>query len=303
MFNKILKALKRPKVIILYMLNLRIFRFIPDAIFLKIKYRLIMGKKLDLKNPKTFNEKLQWLKLYDRRPEYTKMVDKYEVRKYIAKTIGEEYLIPLLGVYDSFDDIDFDRLPNQFVLKPNHTSGDFYICRDKSKIDYKKLKKEVNRWLKREYYWLHREWPYKNVKPRILCEKYLVDESGKELIDYKFMCFNGEVKCIFVCSNRNSPLGLNIDIYNVDWNLMPFGRPNSPRTGVKIPKPRNFNKMIEFAEKLAKDIPFIRVDFYEVDGHLYFGELTFYPTSGFGKFTPEYYDDILGSWLKLTIEK
>ncbi len=123
------------------------------------------------------------------------------------------------------------------------------------------------------------------------------------MIDYKFMCFNGEVKCIFVCSNRNSPLGLNIDIYNVDWNLMPFGRPNSPRTGVKIPKPRNFNKMIEFAEKLAKDIPFIRVDFYEVDGHLYFGELTFYPTSGFGKFTPEYYDDILGSWLKLTIEK
>lgn len=303
MLKRIKKAIKNPKLILLFFLNSRIFRLLPDDLYLKIKYRLTMGRKLDLNNPETFNQKLQWLKLYDRKPEYTQMVDKYEVRKYIKEIIGEEYLIPLLGVYDSFEEIDFDNLPDEFVLKPNHTSGDVFICRDKSKIDYKKLKKEVNRWLKREYYWLHREWPYRNVKPRILCEKYLVDESGKELIDYKFMCFNGEVKCIFVCSNRNSPLGLNIDIYNVDWNLMPFGRPNSPRTGVKIPKPRNFNKMIEFAEKLAKDIPFIRVDFYEVDGHLYFGELTFYPTSGFGKFTPEYYDDILGSWLKLTIEK
>lgn len=303
MLKRIKKAIKNPKLILLFFLNSRIFRLLPDDLYLKIKYRLTMGRKLDLNNPETFNQKLQWLKLYDRKPEYTQMVDKYEVRKYIKEIIGEEYLIPLLGVYDSFEEIDFDNLPDEFVLKPNHTSGNVFICKDKSKIDYKKLKKEVNRWLKREYYWLHREWPYRNVKPRILCEKYLVDESGKELIDYKFMCFNGEVKCIFVCSNRNSPLGLNIDIYNVDWNLMPFGRPNSPRTGVKIPKPRNFNKMIEFAEKLAKDIPFIRVDFYEVDGHLYFGELTFYPTSGFGKFTPEYYDDILGSWLKLTIEK
>ena len=303
MLKRIKKAIKNPKLILLFFLNSRIFRLLPDDLYLKIKYRLTMGRKLDLNNPETFNQKLQWLKLYDRKPEYTQMVDKYEVRKYIKEIIGEEYLIPLLGVYDSFEEIDFDNLPDEFVLKPNHTSGDVFICRDKSKIDYKKLRNEVNKWLKREYFWLHREWPYKNVKPRILCEKYLVDESGKELIDYKFMCFNSEVKCIFVCSNRNSPLGLNIDIYNVDWNLMPFGRPNSPRTGVKIPKPRNFNKMIEFAEKLAKDIPFIRVDFYEVDGHLYFGELTFYPTSGFGKFTPEYYDDILGSWLKLTIEK
>jgi len=299
MLKRIKKAIKNPKLILLFFLNSRIFRLLPDDLYLKIKYRLTMGRKLDLNNPETFNQKLQWLKLYDRKPEYTQMVDKYEVRKYIKEIIGEEYLIPLLGVYDSFEEIDFDNLPDEFVLKPNHTSGDIFICKNKSKIDYKKLKKEVNRWLKREYYWLHREWPYKNVKPRILCEKYLVDESGKELIDYKFMCFNGEVKCIFVCSNRNSPLGLNIDIYNVDWNLMPFGRPNSPRTGVKIPKPRNFNKMIEFAEKLAKDIPFVRVDFYEVDGHLYFGELTFYPGAGFEEFTPEKYDYVLGSWLEL----
>ena len=299
MLKRIKKAIKNPKLILLFFLNSRIFRLLPDDLYLKIKYRLTMGRKLDLNNPETFNQKLQWLKLYDRKPEYTQMVDKYEVRKYIKEIIGEEYLIPLLGVYDSFEEIDFDNLPDEFVLKPNHTSGDVFICRDKSKIDYKKLRNEVNKWLKREYFWLHREWPYKNVKPRILCEKYLVDESGKELIDYKFMCFNSEVKCIFVCSNRNSPLGLNIDIYNVDWNLMPFGIPNSPRTGVKIPKPRNFNKMIEFAEKLAKDIPFIRVDFYEVDGHLYFGELTFYPGAGFEEFTPEKYDYVLGSWIEL----
>ena len=303
MLNKVKKVIKDPKIILLYFLNSRLLRFIPDGLFLKIKFRLIMDKKLDLKNPKTFNEKMQWLKLYDRKPEYTQMVDKYEVRKYIGEVIGKEYLIPLLGVYDNFEAIEFDKLPNKFVLKPNHTSGNVFICKDKSKIDYKKLKKEVNRWLKREYYWLHREWPYKNIKPRIICEKYMVDESGTELKDYKFMCFNGQVKCIFVCTNRTSPTGLNIDIYDVAWNLMPFGRPNQPGTGVKIPKPKNFDKMIKYAEKLAENIPFIRVDFYETDGQLFFGELTFYPGAGFEEFSPEFYDDILGSWLKLTIEK
>lgn len=302
MLKRIKKAIKNPKLILLFFLNSRIFRLLPDDLYLKIKYRLTMGRKLDLNNPETFNQKLQWLKLYDRKPEYTQMVDKYEVRKYIKEIIGEEYLIPLLGVYDSFEEIDFDNLPDEFVLKPNHTSGNVFICKDKSKIDYKKLKKEVNRWLKREYYWLHREWPYRNVKPRIICEKYLEDESSKELRDYKFMCFNGVVKCIFVFSNRYSPTGLNIDIYDVNWNLMPFGRPNIASTGVKIPKPKNFQKMIQYAEKLAVNIPFIRVDFYEVNGHLHFGELTFYPASGFGRFAPEYYDDILGSWLKLPIE-
>lgn len=241
---------------------------------------------------------MQWLKLYDRKPEYTKLVDKYEVRKYIAKTIGEQYLIPLLGVYDSFDDIDFDKLPNQFVLKPNHTSGDIYICKDKSTIDFNELRKKVNKWLKREYYWLHREWPYKNVKPRIICEKYMVDESGKELKDYKFMCFNGEVKCLFVCLNRYSPSGLNVDFYDMDWKPMPFER-HYRSSGTIIPKPKNFHKMVRFAEKLSKDIPFVRVDFYEANDQLYFGELTFYPGSGFEEFTPESYDYLLGSWIEL----
>jgi hypothetical protein len=192
MFRKAVKGFRNPKLILLYLLNFKVFRIIPDKMYLKIKYRLRIGKKLDLENPKTYNEKLQWLKLYDRKPEYTMMVDKYEVRKYIAKTIGEEYLIPLLGVYERYEEINFDDLPNQFVLKPNHTSGDIFICKDKSIIDHVKLKKEINKWLKRRYYWVHREWPYKNIKPRVICEKYLQDN----ITDYKFMCFNGELKMI-----------------------------------------------------------------------------------------------------------
>lgn len=297
MLKKIIKAFKNPKLAILYVINFKIFRIIPDAKFLRIKYKLHIGKKLNLENPQTFNEKLQWLKLYDKKPEYTQFVDKYEVRKYIANTIGEEYLISLLGVYDNFDEIDFDVLPNKFVLKPNHTSGNVYICKDKSQINYIELKKEVNMWLKRRYYWMHREWPYKNVKPKIICEKYMVDESGIELKDYKFMCFNGKVKCSFICLNRNSSNGLNIDIYDINWNPMPFGRPNHPNSGTVIPKPNNFDKMVRFAEKLSKDIPFVRVDFYEINGQIYFGELTFYPGAGFEEFTPESYDYLLGSWI------
>lgn len=302
MIRKIIKAFKNPRIAILYVLGFKIFRIIPDGLYLKIKYRLIIGKKLNLKNPKTFNEKLQWLKLYDRKAEYIKLVDKYEVRKYIAETIGEDYLIPMLGVYDSYKEIDVDTLPNQFVLKPNHTSGDIYICKDKSKINYIELKRKINRWFKRNYYWVHREWPYKNVKPRIICEKYMVDESGTELKDYKFMCFNGEVKCLFVCSNRNSQEGLNVDFYDMDWNPMPFER-HYKRSGKVIPKPKTFDKMVEFSKVLSKNIPFVRVDFYEVNGHLFFGELTFYPGSGFEEFIPEKYDYILGSWLKLPSDK
>jgi hypothetical protein len=257
-----------------------------------------MGKKLNLSNPKKFNEKLQWLKLYDRNPKYTNLTDKFKVRKYISKTIGQEYLIPLLGVYNSYDEIDFNKLPNEFVLKPNHTSGDIFICRDKSKIDYGKLKKEVNKWLKRNYYLIQREWIYKNIKPRIICEKYMVDESGTELKDYKFMCFNGEVKCSFVCLNRYSQKGLNVDFYDMDWKPMPFER-HYPSSGTTIPKPKNFDKMVTFTEKLSKDMSFVRVDFYETNGQLYFGEFTFYPGSGFEEFTPESYDYLLGSWLEL----
>lgn len=296
--KKIIKAIKKPRLILLYILNFKLFRILPDPIYLKIKYFISMGKSLNLDNPKSFNEKLQWLKLNDRNPKYTKMVDKYQVREYISKKLGDEYLIPLLGIYDSYDEINFGSLPDQFVLKPNHTSGDIFICKNKSKIDYKELKKIVNKWLKREYYWLGREWPYKNIKPKILCEKYMVDDSTKDLIDYKFMCFNGEPKCLFVGLDRHSKSGIKVDFYDMDWNLMPFKR-HHPNSGKLLPKPKTFNKMVEFAKILSKDIPFVRVDFYEVNGKLYFGELTFYPGAGFEKFYPEEYDYVLGSWLQL----
>jgi len=298
---RIRKVIMNPKLAFLYMFNYKIFRLLPDKTYLKIKYYLKMDKKLNIETPKTNNEKLQWLKLYDRKPEYTNMVDKYEVRKYIAEKIGEEYLIPLLGVWDKFEDIDFERLPNQFVLKPNHTSGNVFICKDKSKVNYEELKKEVCSWLKREYYWIHREWPYKNIKPRIICEKYLVDESETELKDYKFLCFNGEVKCSFVCLNRNST-GLNVDFYDMDWRPMPFER-HYPNSGTVTHKPKNYDKMIKFSKLLSKDIIFVRVDFYEANGRLYFGELTFFPGSGFEEFTPESYDYLLGSWIKLPIDE
>ena len=300
MINKIIKGIKTPKLIILRILQFGIFRFIPDKFFLKIKYRIIIGKKLNLKNPQSFNEKLQWLKLYDRNPLYTKLVDKYEVRAFIAETIGEEYLIPLYGLYKSFEEINFDELPNQFVLKPTHTSGDVYICRDKSQIDFSKLKKLVNYWLKREYYWNHREWPYKNITPRIICEKFMIDDESSELMDYKFLSFNGDIKCLFICLNRNSPYGLNVDFYDMNWNLMPFER-HYKCSGKKISKPKNFDKMVKFSEILSKNLTFIRVDFYEVNGKLYFGELTFYPGSGYEEFTPESYDYQLGSWMELKL--
>ena len=302
MLNKLFRALSNPRQALLYLLKLRISRLIPDKAYLKLKYRIIFGKKLNLNNPQTFNEKLQWLKLYDRNPMYTMLTDKYEVRKYVAEVIGEEHLIPLLGVWERFEEIDFDKLPNEFVLKPTHTSGDIFICKDKSKVDLTELRKIVNKWLKREYYWFHREWPYKNIKPRIIAEKYMVDESGIELKDYKFMCFNGKPKILFVVSNRHLEGGLKMDFYDLDWNLLPFER-HYKRSGKVMPKPRSFNKMIEIAEKLSQGIPFVRVDLYEVDGHPYFGELTFYPGAGFEEFTPEEWDYIIGSWLQLPSRK
>ncbi|SNS62323.1 TupA-like ATPgrasp [Bacillus sp. OK838] len=276
--------------------------FISDDLYLRIQYKNFIGKKLNLKDPKSFNEKLQWLKINDRNPFYTNLVDKYEVRKYIEKTIGNEYLIPLLGVYNTFDEIDFATLPDQFVLKCTHDSGGLVICNDKSTFDKESARRKINKCLRRNYYYNHREWPYKNIKPRILCEKFMVDESGTELKDYKFMCFNGEVKCSFVCLNRNSDKGLNIDFYDMEWNAMPVER-HYPRSGTTIPKPENFDKMVNYSRKLSKNLPFIRVDFYETNGQLYFGELTLYPGSGLEEFSPEWYDELLGSWITLPIRK
>lgn len=271
---------------------------VSDEEYLRQIYRFRMGKDLNLDNPKTLNEKLQWLKLHDRKPEYTTMVDKYEVKKYVADIIGEEYIVPTLGVWDNVEDIEFDKLPNQFVLKCTHDSGSIVICKDKSKLDFEAAKKKLKKGLDRNLFWYGREWPYKDVKPRIIAEPYMEDGKAHELIDYKFMCFNGVVKCSFTCSERFTESGLKVTFFDKDWNVMPFER-HYPASKNPPKKPINYDKMIQFSEKLSKGILFVRVDFYEINGQLFFGELTFYPGSGFEEFTPEEWDYKLGDFLKL----
>ena len=272
---------------------------LPDEIYIKAKYRYHLGKRLDLTNPKSFNEKIQWLKIHDRRPEYTNYVDKYAVRKYVSETIGEKYLIPLLGVYDDVKAIDWSKLPDKFVLKCTHGSGCNIICADKSKLDIAACKKKLQMWMKRNWYWYGREWPYKNVKPRIICEKYMVDESGNQLKDYKIFCFHGEPKIIQVDYDRFTNHKRNL--YDTQWNYInaSIHFPSDPT--VKIKKPDKLEDMLQLAKTLAKDYPHVRVDFYYTDGNIYFGELTFYHGSGIEKFQPEEFGELMGSWIKLPI--
>ena len=279
-----------------------LLKFLPDETYLKLYYFLVFKRRLNLDNPKTFNEKLQWLKLYDRKEYYTTLVDKYEVREYVKQKIGEQYLVPIYGIWDNFDDIDFEKLPNQFVIKCTHDSGGNVICKNKNELNIKEAKKKIQKCLSKNFYYCGREWPYKNVKPRIIVEKYLEDVSNSELKDYKFMVFNQKVKCSFVCSGRYSNEGLTLDFYDLDRNKMPFRRKyrNSSET---IEKPKNYLKMIELAEKLSEEMIFDRVDFYEINGKIYFGEITLYPGGGFEKFSPEKYDEILGSWIDLNKDK
>lgn len=278
----------------------KIASVLPDKVYISIKYRLILGKWPDLKNPKTFNEKLQWIKLYDRRPEYTMMVDKYEVKKYIAQKIGEQYLIPTLGVWDRFDQIDFDKLPDRFVLKCTHNSGGLVICKDKSKLDIEAARKKINASLKENYFWHSREWPYKNVTPRIIAEQYMENPDGSVIFDYKFQCLNGKLDNIYVCADRFSEKGETYHYFDREWNYLPY----SPYEGinadnVNIDRPKKFAEMVEIAEKLSEGIPALRVDLYEIEGKIYFGELTFFTGSGFDTVITKKADKILGSKLIL----
>lgn len=262
----------------------KIYNYIPDKWAVKIKYRNHFNKKLDLKNPKTFNEKLQWLKLYDRKPEYTTMVDKLAVKQYVADKIGEEYIIPTLGAWDSFDEIDFDSLPNQFVLKCTHSSADTVICKDKAKFDKESAKKKLEKSLHTDYYLVSREWPYKNVPRKIFAEKYMEDSETHEVRDYKFFCFNGVPDCVMLCYDRYSDSGAKFLFFDYNWELKKYNYRGKQASGdYSFLKPYRINDMFRFAEVLAKEIkaPFVRVDLYEVNGNIYFGELTFYPTSGF----------------------
>lgn len=290
--------LKKPRLLLIAILKKSRF-FFTDKCYLEILYYLKMNRVLHFKNPKTFNEKIQWLKIYDRNPMYTKLVDKIQVKEYIMETLGCDVVIPTLGVWDKFEDIDWDILPEKFVLKTNHSGGStgVVICKDKSNFDKLKAGKILERSLQTSIYPTLKEWPYKNIRPQIFAEEYMEDSSG-ELRDYKFLCFNGIVKCSFVCLNRRSKGGLCLDFYDRDWNKMPFRR-HYPNSNITLERPLTYDQMIKCAELLARGIKFVRVDFYEIKGKLYFGEITFYPGSGFEEFTPEKWDYELGSWLKL----
>ena len=266
-----------------------------DEKYVRFIYKWCFKKKLDLENPKTFSEKLQWIKLYDHNELYTRVVDKYAVKEYIASQIGEEYIIPTIGLWSNFDEIDFEKLPQSFVLKCTHDSGGLVICKDKSNLDIKKARKKIVKSLNSNFFLLGREWPYKGVKPQIIAEPYISDSNG-ELNDYKFFCFNGQPKMLFIASDRG--IDTRFDFFDMDFNHLPFeqGHPNSTKV---LKKPDGFDHMKEIAMKLSEGFPEVRVDFYNVDGKIYFGELTLFHFSGFVPFEPEEWDEKMGSWIVL----
>ena len=275
--------------------------FVSDKLFLKLVYRSKFGRKLNLDNPVLFNEKLQWLKLYNRNPKFTSMVDKYEVKQYVAKIVGDEYIIPTLGVWDSFEEINFEQLPEQFVLKCTHDSGGVIICDDKSKFDIVKSKEKIDYHMKRNYFYVGREWPYKNVKPRIIAEAFLKDDTiskGENIKDYKVYCFDGVAKLMQIGTNCGTGIDEVLDFVDKDFNWidMTWGKPHSKTAP---DRPDNFEEIIALAEKLSKGLVHIRVDLFSVCGKIYFGEYTFFDGSGFDEICPIEMDKKLGSWLNL----
>lgn len=290
------KVLKKPRLIIKILGDKKWFNFLPDKFYLKLVYWGETGKLLNLKNPKTYNEKLQWLKLYDRKKEYIQYVDKYEVRKYIKETLGEEYLIPLIAVYDSVEEIAWDKLPQKFVLKCTHGSKANIICKDKSKLAIDKAKKKLKRWMNKNWYYFGREWPYKAVTPRIVCEKYLMDN----IIDYKILCFNGVPKLIQVHLNRDSE-DYTMDYYTLDWKKTKITKKGVKTTNDVAEKPSNLSEMIEISRTLSKNTYFSRIDLYNVGNKIYFGEITLFPTSGFAPLDNIEDELLLGKWINLPL--
>ncbi len=275
---------------------------IPDALFLKLQFKKKMGYPLDLKNPKTFNEKLQWLKLYNRNPLYTILVDKESVKKWVANKIGPQYVIPTLGVWEKFDDIDFCKLPVRFVLKCTHDSGGVIVVKDKNRLDMDAARNKISELLKKNYYWANREWPYKNVHPRIIAEEYLEDEQDGELRDYKFHTFDGIPHFLLVAANRHNQKGLTFDYFDMKGNHLDLHDVNVPNASGTFPHlPSKFEEMKKLSKILAEGIPHVRVDFFEVNGRIYFGEMTFYDDAGYMKATPKTWEVEWGRLIKIPV--
>ena len=272
-----------------------LYKNLPDDIFLKRFYKIKTGKELDLLHPTRFNEKLNWLKLYDRNPEYTKMVDKYEAKKYVERTIGGEYVIPTYGIWNHFDEIDFDKLPNQFVLKCTHGCGGMIICRDKKRFDFHNAKRVIEKGLKFNYFYNVREWPYKNVPPRIIAEKYMEDEFSEELSVYKVFNFCGVPKIIQTIQGDKTNHE-TIDYFDTEWNLLDL-KQNYPNSEIPRPRPDALEEMLRLSRVFSKGIPFLRTDWYIIWGKVFFSEFTFYTDAGMEPYHPDDWDIKLGSWL------
>lgn len=272
--------------------------FVPDRVFVQAYYRLHTGKKLDLRNPVTYNEKLQWLKLYYRPAEMTQLVDKYAVREYVERRVGSEHLIPLLGLYESPEEVNIDELPNSFVLKPTHGSGWVILCKDKSRFDWEHAKARLHTWLRRNYYYHAREWPYRDVPPRIICETYLSDEFGEVANDFKIFCFGGEPEVIEVDSSRF--VNHRRDFYDTSWNRLPV-QLRYPPSNRDIPRPKALERMLSLARALSEPFPVCRVDLYSIESRIYVGELTFFPGNGVQLVEPAEYDRLWGEKIRLPV--
>lgn len=300
MSGKLVKYLSNGDYRFLVNNSLGLHRDMPDKEYLERVFKARLGKEADINEPKTFNEKLQWLKLHDRNPAYHKMVDKAEVKQYVAGKIGEEYVIPTLGVYDHFEEIDFSKLPDRFVLKCTHDSGGIVICRDKAEFNLVKAKKTINRFLKRDYYLMWREWPYKGLPHRIIAEEYIESDGG--LTDYKVHCFNGVPRLVLVCKDRFSATGLTEDFFTEEWEHLDVRRPHYPNAAQPPQRPAELDDLLRLSQILSEGIPFVRIDFYIVQHRVLFSEMTFFPAAGFTAFEPEEWDKTFGDWLSLDMK-
>lgn len=277
-------------------------RCLPAKVYLSLRYRIIFDRWINWSNPTTFTEKLQWLKLYHYGKEEAMLVDKVKVKEYIRNLIGDKYITPTIGVWDSANNIPFESLPNEYVLKCNHDSGSIHFHKKGAPIDRSYATKELNKVIKTNYYWTGCETPYRYVKPKIFAEYLLKSETMGGLRDYKFFCFNGEPKVFKVDINRFENHQANY--FDLDGKLLPFGEIDFPPIpDIKLEIPNNLPEMIDIARKIAQGLPFARVDLYNINGKITFGEITLFPTSGFGRFTDDKWDKLMGSWLILPTKK
>lgn len=288
------------KTILIVALNKLSFLF-PDKLYLRLQFRLRMGYGLNLDNPKTFSEKLQWLKLHDRNTLYSSLVDKYEVKAKMEKVLGNQYIIPTLGVWNDVEDIDVGSLPNQFVLKTTHGGGGYgvIVCKDKMALDWNSCKRMLKKGMRQDIYLSLREWPYKNIRHRIIAEQFMCQEDGTDLADYKFFCFNGKPTFVYLRHEASGETRPRMSFFTMDWTFAPFHNPDYLQFDSLPDKPLLFNQMKEIAAKISEGYPFLRVDLYIINNQIYFSEVTFYPGSGMTKFLPSEWDRKLGDMLVL----